>query len=283
MRCLRSVARVTSVILAATLSKLLLPREALASEAPLWEAGVGIGAIAFQDYRGADTVHAYPVPVPYFLYNGTFLKADRDGVRGQLFNQDRMELNLSFNATTPVRNNRVRSGMPDLRSTVETGPALNLHLYRSDDSFIKFDFRMPLRGAVTVEGTPHWIGWTLAPQFALDVQNPLGTDGWNVGVLAGPLFADRRYHEYFYRVAPQYATPGRPTYDAPAGYAGAQSTFALSKRFPRFWVGAFARYDSLGGAAFEDSPLVKSRHYWAAGLGIAWIIHTSAQVVELPD
>ena len=92
-----------------------------------------MGAVAFEDYRGSDTTHVYPLPVPYVLYNGTFLKADRDGVRGTLFNQDRIELNLSFNATTPVRSDRERSGMPDLRPTVEFGPSLDLHLLRSDD------------------------------------------------------------------------------------------------------------------------------------------------------
>ena len=30
--------------------------------------------------------------------------------------------------------------------------------------------------------------------------------GWNLGLLAGPLFADQRYHQYFYGVAPEFAT-----------------------------------------------------------------------------
>ena len=95
---------------------------------------MGVGAIAFDDYRGSDTTHAYPLPLPYILYNGKFLKANRDGMRGTLFNQDRFELNLSFDATTPVRNDRERSGMPDLKSTVELGPSFDLHLMRSDDA-----------------------------------------------------------------------------------------------------------------------------------------------------
>jgi len=47
---------------------------------PLWEYGLGIGAIAFQDYPGSDTSHVYPIPVAYLLYNGTFLRADRTSV-----------------------------------------------------------------------------------------------------------------------------------------------------------------------------------------------------------
>src|SRR5579871_7007799 len=117
---------------------------AFAKEEPLWEFGMGVGAIAFEDYRGSNTTHGYPVPVPYLLYNGRFLQADKDGVRGKLLNQDWIEINLSFDATTPVRNDAARNGMPDLKTTVQAGPAVNIHLYRSDDKRVKLDLRMPL-------------------------------------------------------------------------------------------------------------------------------------------
>jgi hypothetical protein len=242
-----------------------------------------VGAVAFEDYRGSDTTHGYPVPIPYFVYNGTFLKADREGVRGTLFDQKWVELNLSGNATSPVRNDSARSGMPDLKPTLEVGPSLDFHLAASADSRIKFDLRVPVRAAFAVGAPSQFIGWTFTPRLALDVADPWGFAGWNAGVLAGPLFADQRYDEYFYSVAPPYATASRPAYQAPGGYAGTQTTTALSKRFAKYWVGAYVRYDSLSGAAFASSPLVQRNSYWSAGFGFAWIIHTSAQMVEVPD
>jgi outer membrane scaffolding protein for murein synthesis (MipA/OmpV family) len=256
---------------------------AVARQEPLYEFGLGVGAIAFEDYRGSDTVHAYPLPFPYISYNGRFLKANRDGIRGTLFNQDRFELNLSFDATTPVRNDRERSGMPDLKSTVELGPSFDLHLMRTDDRKVKLDLRMPVRAAMTVEGSPKIIGWTFTPRLALDIRDPWGLEGWNLGLLTGPLFADRRYHGYFYTVAPQFANATRPAYRAGSGYAGTQFISAVSKRFPRFWAGAYMRYDSLSGATFEASPLVQRRSYWVGGIGISWIISRSSQFVEVPD
>jgi len=267
---------------AAVLLGLTLAAAAAAKEAPLLEFGLGVGALAFEDYRGSATTHAYPLPIPYFVYNGQFLKADREGVRGTLFNQDWVELNLSGNATTPVRSDRARHGMPDLKSTLEVGPSLEFHLLHSTDSRIKLDLRLPLRSAVTVE-SPRFIGWTFTPRLALDVADPAGLAGWNAGLLIGPLFADRRYHDYFYSVAPAYATPSRPEYQAAGGYAGTQAIGAVSKRYPRYWVGAFVRADTLAGAAFAASPLVERSWYWSAGVGIAWMIHTSAQMVEVPD
>ncbi len=268
--------------LVAVLVSLAWTTGAWAKEEPLLEFGMGVGAIAFEDYRGSNTTHAYPLPVPYLVYHGKLLRADREGVRGTLFDQDWVEFNMSGDLTTPVRKDRERSGMPDLKSTLAVGPSLDFHLLHSADSNIQFDLRLPLRAAFTVEAAPKYIGWTFTPRFALDVTDPLGLTGWHAGVLVGPLFADRRYHDYFYGVEAQYATASRPAYQATGGYAGAQAITALSKRFPRFWVGAYVRADSLSGAAFADSPLVQRNSYWSAGFGFAWIIHTSAQMVEVP-
>jgi outer membrane protein len=269
--------------LSAALLAMCWAMPAVPKEAPLLEFGLGVGAVAFEDYRGSGSSHVYPLPIPTLWYYGKFLKSDRDGVRGTLFNQDRVELNLSGNATTPVTNDRERYGMPNLKSTLELGPSLDLHLLRSDDARIKFDLRMPLRAAFTVESSPRMIGWTFTPRFNLDIADPLGFAGWNLGLLTGPLFADRRYDDYFYTVAPQYATATRPAYRAVGGYAGTQAIAALSKHFPRFWVGAYVRYDTLTGAAFVDSPLVQRKSYWAAGFGISWMIHRSSTMVEVPD
>jgi len=84
-------------------------------------------------------------------------------------------------------------------------------------------------------------------------------------------------------VAPQYATAGRPAYEAASGYAGMQYLAALSKRFPKYWVGAFVRYDNLSGATFENSPLVRQKDYVAGGIAISWILGESSTRVKVDD
>jgi MipA family protein len=248
---------------------------------PLWELGLGLGAVAFRDYRGSDTTHAYPVPVPYFIYRGRYLQADRSGLKSKLFHQDRVELNVSLNATTPVRDNATRQGMPELRSTVELGPSLEVHVWRSASERVKLDVRLPVRAAFAV-GSPGFIGWFSNPNINVDIADPAGLRGWHLGMLTGPLFAASRYDAYYYSVASQYATPDRPAYQATGGYAGSQLLAAVSKRYPKFWTGAYLRYDDLDGASFESSPLVKSHSYWSAGIGFAWMISHSARLVSVP-
>jgi MipA family protein len=253
---------------------------ALAEDKPLWELGVGAGLLVCNDYRGSDTVHAYPLPLPYFVYRGTLFKADDKGLRGLFVHHERVELELSVNATTPVHNDAARSGMPDLRPTIEIGPQLDIHLWRSDDRRLRLDLRLPARAAFTVQARPSLVGTFVAPNLSLDIAQHPGSEGWKLGLLAGPLFADHRYDAYFYSVAPQYATAGRPAFDAPAGYAGAQTLIALTRRYPNWWIGAYVRHDTLAGASFAASPLVKSDSYWSGGIGIAWIIRRSSQWVE---
>ena len=263
----------------------LIAWAAHAEEKPLWEAGLGIGALRFPDYRGSDESKIYPVPVPYFVYRGEFLKADRGGVRGLLFDRRYAELSISVNGTIPVdsEDNAARRGMSDLKPTFEIGPSLDVHVWRSSDERLKLDLVMPLRLPVTIESSPKSIGWVFSPRLNLDVRNVAGLDGWDFGIGAGPIYADRRFHDYFYSVDARFATPERPQFEADGGYSGMHVLASLSKRFPGYWIGAYVRYDSLSGAAFEDSPLVKSRHYLAGGIGIAWMIGQSKRMVQTEE
>ncbi len=253
-----------------------------AADKPLWELGIGMSALSFPDYRGSDESSLYAIPFPYVIYRGTFLKADRNGVRGTFFDSDRIELNVSVGASLPVNSDdsRARQGMPDLHPTVEIGPSLDLTLWRTDDRRYTLDLRLPVRAAVTVKSGMNDVGWVFSPRLNLDILDVGGLAGWNLGLLAGPIVGSERNHEYFYSVAPQYATADRPAFDAKGGYAGSQFLMSLSKRYPKYWLGAFARWDSLAGAAFADSPLVKRDHYFAAGVGVAWLLGESSTRVE---
>ena len=260
-------------------------RRAQASEQPLWEFGLGVGAVVFNDYRGASAMHALPLPVPYFTYRGPILRADRDGLHSRFLDQRYVEFDLSANATAPVfsRSSAPRNGMPNLDTTVELGPSLIGHLWRADDGRLRLDLRAPVRNAITISSPPRSIGWIFAPNLSLDYRPQGPAAGWNLGVLSGPLYAQRRYHEYFYGVAPQYATAERPAYQAPGGYAGTQLLLAISRRYPNYWIGAYVRHDWLQAAVFSDSPLVQQRSYWAGGLAIVWMIRASSRMVDSDD
>lgn len=256
-----------------------------AGDQPLWELGAGMAAFSFPSYRGSDQTDNFLMPVPLFTYHGDFLKADRQGIRGSFFDSDRLDLTVSLALAPPVSSDDItaRAGMPDLEGTFEIGPQMDVTFWRSENRARFVKLLLPLRAAITVQGSPKDIGWVFHPKLNMDITDIPGMGGWNLGMLAGPLFGDKRQHAYYYSVAPQYATADRPAYEAKAGYAGMQYLVALSKRFPKYWVGGFVRYDNLSGATFEDSPLVRQKDYFAAGIAFTWVFGESSTRVKVDD
>ena len=274
---------VTIPRLAAALAAATLASSAFARDEPLWELGLGVAGLHFPDYRGSSHTRNYLLPAPYVVYRGDLVQADRGGLRGRIARSENLDLTLSAGASLPVHSdeNPARLGMPDLKPSVELGTSLNWTLWGSNDTRLKLDARFPARLAMTVESHPKFIGGQFYPHLNLDIRDPGGLSGWNLGLVAGPVFTDRRYNRYFYEVDPQYATAARPAYSPGGGYGGMDFLAAVSKRFPKYWIGGFVRYDTLKNAVFEQSPLVTSKSYFAAGIAIAWILGESRQRVEV--
>jgi outer membrane scaffolding protein for murein synthesis (MipA/OmpV family) len=248
------------------------------SSSPVWEAGLGLSGLRLPDYRGADKSRSYLLPLPYFVYRGPRVSFDRGGLKAELLEQAGLELDFSVNLSVPVRSdgNPARQGMPNLRPALEIGPQLAADLWTSASGRNKLQLRLPLRYAFALNSSLRDAGFIFHPRLGLDMKDFAGYPGWNAGVVIGPLFATARHHDYFYTVAPRFATATRPAYEASGGYSGSQLTLSLSKRFPKHWFGAFVRADWLGGAVFADSPLVRRNTTVAAGFAFSWIFAQSA-------
>ncbi len=262
----------------------VMPRAARPAELPLWEAGAGVAVLDFPDYRGSDQRHTLVLPIPYLVYRGDFLKADRESIRGQFYKDDRLDLHLSVNGSIPVdsSDNSARRGMPDLDPTLEIGPNLTVMLLRSDTMHL--NLRFPVRAVIATDlSRARDEGWVFQPQVNVDFYDRFPGPGWNLGFAAGPLFGSKRYHNYFYGVAPQFATPERPAYEAGGGYAGTQWIAALSKRYPSYWVGGFVRADTLSGAVFDASPLVRQKEAFSVGVAAAWVFSRSSKLVNVDE
>lgn len=264
---------------------LALPMNAVSSEPlPQWELGAGVAVLEAPDYRGADEGQVYALPLPYVIYRGDVLQIDRQRIQGLLAESERMELVVSLNASTPVDSddNKARAGMEDLDPTLEVGPSLNFFLGSKEKNPV-ITLRLPVRAVFAVDtdsSSVDNIGWIAQPNLNINWSN-IGTgNNWNYGIVAGPLFATRKYHEYFYTVDPADATARRPDYSAPSGYSGFQLTGTMSRRFSNYWMGAFLRYDNLEGVAFDDSPLLKKHDNITLGFGIAYIFARSDVLVD---
>jgi MipA family protein len=260
------------LLLAAPVMAQEKPTQLQASQSKL-ELGFGGALIRFPAYRGSNQSSFVVLPFPYVDYKGDFLKADREGVRGSLFNSERVELSVSVSGSPPTKSEGIvlRKGMPDLKPSLELGPQVNVRLSNPSDNSLKLNLRLPLRQAISLERNPKNVGLTFAPNLNLDIAGPLGLTGANFGVVVGPIFTSKKQNDYFYSVDQEYATTARPLFQSKGGYAGSQITVGLSRRMDNVWAGGYLRYDNLSGASFAASPLVATKHYLTAGFAVAYI------------
>ncbi len=250
-----------------------------AEEVPQWEFGMGVGGLSIPHYRGSDQRKNYLAPIPYLRYNGKRLKVDREGGRFFFYDSAVTKLDVSAAFSFPVdsKDNEAREGMPDLQPVLEVGPRVQFYLYESEDRATRFRIGLPLRMAIAtnIKKTNN-IGWVFSPYIQLRYYRY-----WESAVSIGPLWATESYHDYFYQIDPQYATPDRPVYDARGGYSGSRITVSATKRFDKIWFGMFARYDNLAGAVFRDSALVKQDDSFMVGFALSWVFAKSRTTVPL--
>jgi len=272
------------VILIFLITIISLSSAGLSQQLPLWEAGVGFGALHLPSYRGADTSNNLVIPFPYLIYRGERFNIDEAGVHQRLFKSDYTKLELSLSGGVPVSSgdtDGIRNGMPDLDPTVEIGPSLEIRLWENDLTKRSLMLNLPLRATASVSTSKiDHQGYAFAPyiEYVIKSQQP---GNWKVGLAFGPLYADEEYHNYFYEVTSEYATATRPEYHSQGGYSGSRITLTMQKNIGDVWLGTFFRYDSLVQTAFEDSPLVTSDYYHAFGFAMTWVFAKSKTLVKV--
>ena len=233
--------------------------------------GAGIAVLDAPHYPASEDNELRVLPAPYVVYRSERLKVDRDGIAANLFKSDRWRLNASFAGGLPADSDDVdiRDGMPDFGWLGEVGPALTWRAAESGDW--RAELSLPLRAAFELEGTSvQHIGWAASPTASLRKRTALHTLNFSLSYL----HADRDYQSYFYEVAPRFARVGRPAYEADAGELGWRSTVSFSRKFGRWRLGGFVRYENYATAANVDSPLHLDDDSLSVGALLAWVFKT---------
>jgi outer membrane scaffolding protein for murein synthesis (MipA/OmpV family) len=267
---------------AAVLAVASLAAAAQTAELPRWEAGVSAVGLYVPDYRGADQMRARGYPLPYVIYRGDWLRADREGLRAEFLKNDYVQFNFSAGLGLPVDSSRneARRGMPEIDWVGEIGPAMNLRLSTWDGGRSELDLRLPVRAAFALDSGPDYIGAVFAPNLRATFRNVAWAGGAQLRVSTGPIFATGDYHRFYYGVEPQYATSTRPAYQPDAGYSGWDLS-ASAVHFVGNWrLFGFAGADFIYGAEFEDSPLIRKRSNWSVGFGFAYVLFRSDERVK---
>ena len=270
---------------------------------PRWELGVGGGVFSGFDYPASDDPNRRAIALPFFVYRSPVFRVGEGGVRAVALERPRVRLDLSVGGSLNASSegNGSREGMPDLDFLIELGPQIEISLIDralagrpAGSSPERSRERSPGRLQLTALAELRAVVATdfrgiAAEGFVAEagVEAALRrVGGSRVDLLAGlgARFADERLHDYFYEVAPRYATPSRAAFDADGGYLGTDLFIGAAIRpHPDLRVFLGVQSGLYRGAANADSPLFETGANTGVALGAAWTIARSRRLIEVVE
>ncbi|MEK6556568.1 MAG: MipA/OmpV family protein [Bdellovibrionota bacterium] len=260
-----------------------LPVQSPTAELPRFEAGIGLGFFQLPDYPGAEQSSVRILPLPYMIYRGDVIRADRDGgVRSRFFSGEHIEVDLSVGAAFPVNgsDNRGREGMPELDWMGEVGPRLVYQIIKSSRHNLLF--YLPLRYAFStdfrgVDGR----GFVFAPEFVYRKRSIFHRK-MSTGLSLSFNWASEDLMDYFYEVEPQYAKADRPQYDARSGYMMTNvSLFSAYVPNNKWLVFGAVSLNYYRDAKNDRSPLMLDNETQSYIFGVVWKFYESKQQAVL--
>jgi outer membrane scaffolding protein for murein synthesis (MipA/OmpV family) len=247
---------------------------------PLWELNLAAYGRYGPSYPASEESQFNFIPLPFPVYRGKILRvgdSTEKPVTTRLFRRDRIKLDFDFGLNFPVDSKDVdaRTGMPDLDLLVEAGPELELQFVKAPADIGEMFLSLQLRGAYSFDGLdPTWRGTIGSTEFKY--VRPLNSDRTEFIVRLIPEWASTDYMDYFYSVAPQFATADRPAYDAKSGYLGTKLAFSVKHNFTnKFQLRSGIRFGFYQGARNEDSPLFTQDTTTSVYVAVLWKVWES--------
>jgi len=282
--------RVTVCTLLLLAAAQLHAEEAVDENLPgLW----GIRLVAFgQDfpaYPSSSEQNLTILPLPFPVYRGKILRFGEDLediANSRILSRDRVKLSIGLNASFPEDSDNlsVRTGMPDLDFLVEAGPELKIALKGGPDEDRELKLSLQARGAVSLDGLdPTGRGFIFNPELEYLARDLLGPRN-ELRFRVAPAWASRNYMDFFYGVAPEFATPSRPRFDASSGYLNTEFLVGLNRKITerlefrgsiRLWVNK--------GAANDASPLYQRDYDHGIRLALFWTAWESKRRAATKD
>ena len=246
---------------------------------------VAATAARLPHYIGSDEYKNYLFPLPYLIYRGEFIQADRDNMRTIFFKNGNFETDLSLWGNPPVPgNNRARTGMDELDALVEIGPAIRYYFQhdgRRDALYLKGAIRTAF--SVGWESGPeiHYQGLHGSMHLVMKNESLFKDQGMRVSLSSGIHFADSTFNTYFYEVDMEDISQQRPFYSTGGGYSGFSFSGSITRRvLPYLTFGCYGRWDNINGATYDKSPLVGTENNYTIGTMLIFTLAKSRSLTS---
>ncbi|MFZ4479567.1 MAG: MipA/OmpV family protein [Rhodoferax sp.] len=257
-----------------------LSAQAQETALPLWEVGLAAGLAATPSYPASAERASRALMLPYLVYRGKVLRADRDGVGARLLYSRDVEFDIGLAASLPSRatDSIARQGMDDLGTLIEVGPRLKWTLARpAQHSQLKIE--LPLRAVFEFNSGVKRQGLVFEPELKYETHD--ASDDWRLNASASLVLGDQSLNNFFYAVRPEFATAARAAYDARAGLIAKRLSLSTSKKLnPDLRLFGFVRFESYAGAANEGSPLYLKSSATSVGMALTWTLGRSERLAQ---
>jgi len=220
-------------------------------------------------YPGADQQVNRALALPYFVYRGDVLRADRDSAGIRAMKTETFELDVGLAGAFGSENQSIdaRQGMRKLGTLVELGPRLKWNL-GAGPAGGRLSAEFPARAVLDLSDEAAHRGWSLEPKLTYSNRT---ASGWRYSASVSAIVADKRLAQTFYEVRSSEATAARPAYKAESGFVSWRLGTAFSRSLAKDWnLFGFARLETVAGAANESSPLVRRSSGATVGMGVAY-------------
>ena len=250
---------------------------------PLWELNLAAYGRYGPAYPASKETQVNIIPAPFPIYRGKFLRVGDDTnkpITTRIFRRDRIKLDFDFGLNFPVDSEEIdaRTGMPDLDLLAEIGPELELEFVRGPKVGNAF-LALQMRGAFSMDGLrPEWRGLIFSSEVRYNRQ--LFSEANELSVRVTPEWAGNQYMDFFYGVAPEFATADRDAFEAKGGYLGTKTVFTLRHDFSEeFSIRTGVRFGFYQGARNRDSALFTANTTSEIYLAFLWKFWESKELI----
>ncbi len=265
------------VVSGATISSTVMAQAP--SAAPLWELGAAAIGVSQQAYPGSDQQVNTGLLLPFFIYRGEVLRADRDAAGIRALKTETFEIDIGVAGSFGAGSGSIdtRKGMSELGTLIELGPRLKWNLGAAPGGG-RWRAEIPLRAVFDLSDRGEHKGLSFEPKLIYERQS---SNGWRYNASVGAIVADNKLARTFYEVNSSEATALRPAYAASSGLVGWRLGTTFSRSLNRDWrMFGFARVDTVAGAANKSSPLVRQTTGATVGVGITYTWLRSEQSAQ---
>jgi MipA family protein len=253
------------------------PSFALEKDLPLWELGLGVGGLFFQDYPASNESNVWMIPVPTFQYRGEILRADeREGARAYLLKSSDWSLELGANGLPNVNSekNEARQGMSNIPWGVQLGPQFVAHFAEN------YKFKLGFYQAISTDfDFTKQIGVLSEIELERLFDNNLSSifnSSKSHGRLSFSIFSgSKEFLANYYEVSQADSLVNRAYYESRAGLLNYEISYfqALEIRPWSFFVGISSEHYDI--SANRKSPLHKTDQNFKGFIGLTYLIYES--------